>query len=406
MLRVGREVIVTFPNFGHWKHRLQILRGRMPVSDTLPYQWYDTPNVHLCTVADFDAFLAERAAARPRPRRARGRPRGRPACRTCWASSRSTGSGATTRRVRRCAPGARDAIGATRALADPPPRRARRSSNKLFWVGVLYFAEGFPLGVFYEIFPVYFRQQGVELRQIGVLSLLGLAWTLKFLWAPAIDYWRHHRRWMAAVDVGMGIAMLYFAMQAGFGPSVWVAIGVVHDAVGDERRRDRRLHDRALVEGRARVRQRHTHRPVPRRHARVGRLLMASDALGWSGAFVLRRRSSSSALAVGRLVAPRERARSKSARPFAAELATLARSPYALAVLAGFVLGVLWLIDGTTKWSARMPGFWAYAAGGALALAGAGRAGGRVARRLRRRWRPALPTPAGDALDGAPCSAR
>mgnify|MGYP003553835697 CR=1 FL=1 len=98
--------------------------------------------------------------------------------------------------------------------------------NKLFWVGLLYFAEGFPLGVFYEIFPVYFRQQGVELRQLGVLSLLGLAWTLKFLWAPAIDYWRHHRRWMAAVDVGMGIVMIHFAMQAGFGPSVWVAIGV------------------------------------------------------------------------------------------------------------------------------------------------------------------------------------
>ena len=56
MLRVGREAIVTFPNFGHWSHRAQVLRGRMPVSKTLPYQWYDTPNIHLCTVADFDAF--------------------------------------------------------------------------------------------------------------------------------------------------------------------------------------------------------------------------------------------------------------------------------------------------------------------------------------------------------------
>jgi len=60
MLRVGREAIVTFPNFGHWTHRLQILRGRMPVSSALPYQWYDTPNIHLCTVADFDAFLGQR----------------------------------------------------------------------------------------------------------------------------------------------------------------------------------------------------------------------------------------------------------------------------------------------------------------------------------------------------------
>jgi len=60
MLRVGREAIVTFPNFGHWSHRWQILKGRMPVSPSLPYQWYDTPNIHLCTVADFDAFLAQR----------------------------------------------------------------------------------------------------------------------------------------------------------------------------------------------------------------------------------------------------------------------------------------------------------------------------------------------------------
>ena len=60
MLRVGREAIVTFPNFGYWKHRLQILNGRMPVSADLPYEWYDTPNVHLFTVRDFDIFCAQR----------------------------------------------------------------------------------------------------------------------------------------------------------------------------------------------------------------------------------------------------------------------------------------------------------------------------------------------------------
>ena len=54
MLRVGREGIVTFPNFGYWRHRLDILRGHMPVSKTLPYRWYDTPNIHLCTVKDFE----------------------------------------------------------------------------------------------------------------------------------------------------------------------------------------------------------------------------------------------------------------------------------------------------------------------------------------------------------------
>jgi methionine biosynthesis protein MetW len=75
MLRVGREAIVTFPNFGHWSHRLQILRGHMPVSSSLPYQWYDTPNIHLCTVADFDAFLATRGhRVLDRVVLARGRP--------------------------------------------------------------------------------------------------------------------------------------------------------------------------------------------------------------------------------------------------------------------------------------------------------------------------------------------
>ena len=59
MLRVGREGIVTFPNFGYWRHRLDILRGRMPVSEKLPYQWYDTPNIHLCTVKDFEALCVK-----------------------------------------------------------------------------------------------------------------------------------------------------------------------------------------------------------------------------------------------------------------------------------------------------------------------------------------------------------
>jgi len=54
MLRVGREGIVSFPNFGHWKNRLQVIRGHMPISESLPYNWYDTPNIHLCTLGDFE----------------------------------------------------------------------------------------------------------------------------------------------------------------------------------------------------------------------------------------------------------------------------------------------------------------------------------------------------------------
>ena len=56
MLRVGREIIVTFPNFGYWRNRLQITNGNMPVSKALPYEWFNTPNVHLCTINDFEKF--------------------------------------------------------------------------------------------------------------------------------------------------------------------------------------------------------------------------------------------------------------------------------------------------------------------------------------------------------------
>ena len=54
MLRVGKHVIVTFPNFGYWRNRLQSIKGEMPKSKELPYSWFNTPNVHLCTIKDFD----------------------------------------------------------------------------------------------------------------------------------------------------------------------------------------------------------------------------------------------------------------------------------------------------------------------------------------------------------------
>lgn len=62
MLRVGKECVISFPNFGHWKCRLYLmLKGRMPVSKTLPYTWYNTPNIHLCTFRDFEALCRRKA---------------------------------------------------------------------------------------------------------------------------------------------------------------------------------------------------------------------------------------------------------------------------------------------------------------------------------------------------------
>jgi methionine biosynthesis protein MetW len=59
-LRVGHFVVASFPNFGHWKARLQLLAtGRAPVTESLPYQWYNTPNIHSLTIKDFRAFARE-----------------------------------------------------------------------------------------------------------------------------------------------------------------------------------------------------------------------------------------------------------------------------------------------------------------------------------------------------------
>lgn len=59
MMRVSKEGIVSFPNFGYWKNRLQVMSGHMPVSEVLPYEWFDTPNIHLCTLSDFERFCRQ-----------------------------------------------------------------------------------------------------------------------------------------------------------------------------------------------------------------------------------------------------------------------------------------------------------------------------------------------------------
>ncbi|WP_083812015.1 methionine biosynthesis protein MetW [Polymorphum gilvum] len=60
LLRIGGLVIVSIPNFAHWRNRMQLLlRGRMPVTKYLPYQWYDTPNIHFCSIRDFVALVDE-----------------------------------------------------------------------------------------------------------------------------------------------------------------------------------------------------------------------------------------------------------------------------------------------------------------------------------------------------------
>ncbi len=249
-----------------------------------------------------------------------------------------------------------------------PDARSPLLRSKLYWVGVLYFSEGFPLGVFYEIFPVWFRQQGVELRNIGIISLLGLSWTLKFLWAPAIDHFRRHRLWMAGVDILMGAAMLALAAASGLPSWVWLAIGVftllsaTNDIAIDGytiELLDR--HELGLANG-FRI-----------GFYRVGMLaaggiLILSDFLTWRGAFVC---AALVFVACGAmcLAAPRERV--LTARPrqgLAAELRSIVLTPRALALVLLFALGCVWLIDNTTRWSLHRSNFWPLAWGLTLTL--------------------------------------
>ena len=60
LMRVAKQAIVSFPNFGYWRNRFQIaIGGHMPVSERMPYHWYDTPNIHWCTLKDFDLLCAK-----------------------------------------------------------------------------------------------------------------------------------------------------------------------------------------------------------------------------------------------------------------------------------------------------------------------------------------------------------
>ncbi len=228
----------------------------------------------------------------------------------------------------------------------------------MFWIGILYFSEGFPLGIFYDLFPVYFRQEGVALWQIGFMSLLGLSWTLKFLWAPAIDHYRRHRRWMFFVDGLMGAVMLLFALKSGFGPWVWWAIGAftllsaTNDIAIDGYSIE--LLDKGelgLANG------------LRIGFYRVGMLasgfiLILSDLITWPGAYV----SAAGILAllgVFCLRAPEEKSfQSKTSQPLGAELRAIFHHPSAFGTVLLFLLGTLWLMNTATKWSENHVLFW------------------------------------------------
>jgi PAT family beta-lactamase induction signal transducer AmpG len=98
--------------------------------------------------------------------------------------------------------------------------------RKLTWIAVLYFAEGLPFGIAYDVWPVYFRVHGVSLREIGLMSLLSLPWTWKMLWAPLVDRFGARQQWISACLLALAVATVAIIPQDAGHPS-WLLWGVL-----------------------------------------------------------------------------------------------------------------------------------------------------------------------------------
>lgn len=94
--------------------------------------------------------------------------------------------------------------------------------RKLFWISVLYFAEGFPFGIVIDNLPVYFRTHGVSLTEIGLMSLLGAPWTLKVLWSPLVDRFGTRQRWIVAALLTMAVVLGVLPLFSPSQPGVWL----------------------------------------------------------------------------------------------------------------------------------------------------------------------------------------
>jgi PAT family beta-lactamase induction signal transducer AmpG len=94
--------------------------------------------------------------------------------------------------------------------------------RKLFWISVLYFAEGFPFGLVVDNLPVYFRTHGVSLTEIGLMSLLGAPWTLKVAWAPLVDRFGTRQRWIVASLATMALLLAALPFFSPSPPSLWL----------------------------------------------------------------------------------------------------------------------------------------------------------------------------------------
>ena len=250
----------------------------------------------------------------------------------------------------------------------PSHLRRKDVRTRLFWVAVLYIAEGLPFGLFSDVFPVAFREYHAPLSEIGVISLLGLPWTLKFLWAPAVDHFRHHRLWMLGADILMALALSRLAWAYGVGHVALLAIGFftllssTNDIAIDGYTLELlQVGEMGIGNGlrigfyRAGM-------------LAAGLVLIASTYWGWRLAYLL----GAALLVLNGLMclrAPKEQKRAAVDRQSAShELASLMRRPRALALVLALLLGALWLANDTLHWSRTVPHLFMYALACAFAL--------------------------------------
>ena len=154
------------------------------------------------------------------------------------------------------------------------PTQPRWGAQRVMaWVALLYFSEGLPLGLFYDLFPVNLRQAGVSPAEIGLLSLIGLAWTVKFLWAPLVDAWRGHRWWIAGANWGMAatlVALVLNPQALGQGATwPWVLLALLGTTLIIGSANAINMYLEREIDGRVpRTRSRPRRRPRARRRAR------------------------------------------------------------------------------------------------------------------------------------------
>lgn len=110
-------------------------------------------------------------------------------------------------------------------MSSKPPARA---TGIVAVAGLLYFAEGLPYGLFVELLPLYLRQRGVDLTEIGLLSGLGMAWTLKFLWSPIVDRTATYRLWIVGAELALAGAMIVLALSRDGALSlIWIGAAIL-----------------------------------------------------------------------------------------------------------------------------------------------------------------------------------